>query len=64
MKEYERDPNVKSIVLKGAGDKAFCAGGDIRGMITTPLQHTEFVHSLFFSPLLIQNFILSLSLSQ
>jgi enoyl-CoA hydratase len=27
---WESDPAVKTIVLRGAGDKAFCAGGDIR----------------------------------
>ncbi len=29
---WERDPAVRAIVLQGAGDKAFCAGGDIRAM--------------------------------
>lgn len=27
---WERDDSVRVIVLRGAGDKAFCAGGDIR----------------------------------
>jgi enoyl-CoA hydratase/carnithine racemase len=27
---WERDDNVRVVVLRGAGDKAFCAGGDIR----------------------------------
>ncbi len=27
---WEKDPAVKMVVLRGAGDKAFCAGGDIR----------------------------------
>ncbi|MFJ8065299.1 enoyl-CoA hydratase/isomerase family protein [Psychrobacillus sp. NPDC096426] len=29
--EIERDPNVKVVVLTGAGEKAFVAGGDIKG---------------------------------
>lgn len=29
----ENDPDVKVIIMKGAGDKAFCAGGDIRGIM-------------------------------
>lgn len=29
---WERDPAVHAIVLRGAGEKAFCAGGDIRAM--------------------------------
>src|SRR4051812_33738149 len=27
---WENDPAVRAIMLRGAGDKAFCAGGDIR----------------------------------
>jgi enoyl-CoA hydratase len=29
---WERDPDVTRIVLGGAGEKAFCAGGDIRNL--------------------------------
>ena len=29
---WERDDRVRVIVLRGAGDKAFCAGGDIRAL--------------------------------
>ncbi len=28
----EADPNVKVVLLEGEGEKAFCAGGDIRGI--------------------------------
>jgi enoyl-CoA hydratase len=27
---YERDPDVAAIVVQGAGERAFCAGGDVR----------------------------------
>lgn len=36
FEELDRDPTVRTIVLRGAGDKAFSAGGDIAGF----LQHT------------------------
>jgi enoyl-CoA hydratase/carnithine racemase len=29
---WERDDNVRTVVLRGAGDKAFCAGGDVRAL--------------------------------
>ena len=28
----ETDPRAKAVLLEGEGEKAFCAGGDIRGM--------------------------------
>ena len=30
LSDWERDPAVTRVVLRGAGEKAFCAGGDIR----------------------------------
>ncbi|MDG4719647.1 MULTISPECIES: enoyl-CoA hydratase/isomerase family protein [Thalassospira] len=32
LKSWEADPSIKVIVIEGAGEKAFCAGGDIRGL--------------------------------
>src|SRR5690242_14426453 len=30
--KWEKDPAVKAVVLRGAGDRAFCAGGDVIGL--------------------------------
>lgn len=30
LEQWQADDQVVALVLKGAGDKAFCAGGDIR----------------------------------
>lgn len=32
LKSWEADPSIKVVVIEGAGEKAFCAGGDIRGL--------------------------------
>lgn len=32
LQSWKADPAIKAIVLQGAGDKAFCAGGDIRAI--------------------------------
>lgn len=32
MTEWERTPRIKAVVICGAGDRAFCAGGDIRSI--------------------------------
>jgi enoyl-CoA hydratase/carnithine racemase len=32
---FERDPALRVAVLTGAGDKAFCAGGDLKEMVDT-----------------------------
>ena len=30
---FERDPALRVAILTGAGDKAFCAGGDLKEMV-------------------------------
>ncbi|HLJ21114.1 MAG TPA: enoyl-CoA hydratase/isomerase family protein, partial [Stellaceae bacterium] len=30
--EWGRDPSVRAILVRGAGDRAFCAGGDVRAI--------------------------------
>lgn len=32
LAEWERDPAVRAVVIRGAGDRAFCAGGDVRAV--------------------------------
>lgn len=32
LRAWEQDANVRAIVVRGAGEKAFCAGGDIRAL--------------------------------
>eukprot|EP01134_Creolimax_fragrantissima_P004968 CFRG4968T1 len=46
---WERDPNVKVIVLKGAGGKAFCAGGDVVHIAKAGMAGDTSVAHKFFS---------------
>lgn len=39
LKQWEADPNVVCVVLSGAGEKAFCAGGDVRSLRDSILTH-------------------------
>ena len=32
LKEWENNPSVKNVLIKAEGEKAFCAGGDIRAL--------------------------------
>ena len=32
LDQWEFDPKIKMILISGAGEKAFCAGGDIRAL--------------------------------
>jgi enoyl-CoA hydratase/carnithine racemase len=43
LERYEADPEARVIVLAGAGDRAFCAGADLKGMGDrgSPLQARE-----------------------
>ncbi|MBP6723750.1 MAG: enoyl-CoA hydratase/isomerase family protein [Halioglobus sp.] len=35
---FERDPGLRVAILTGAGEKAFCAGGDLKEMVETGLE--------------------------
>ena len=39
--EWEEDPAIACVVLQGAGDKAFCAGGDIVSLHKSLCEHGE-----------------------
>jgi enoyl-CoA hydratase/carnithine racemase len=35
---FERDPDLRIAILTGAGEKAFCAGGDLKEMVETGMR--------------------------
>ena len=32
LSEWAKDPEIRTVAVRGAGPRAFCAGGDIRAM--------------------------------
>jgi enoyl-CoA hydratase/carnithine racemase len=47
LQRCARDPDVRVVLLKGAGDKAFCAGGDIRALYQS-FKESGKLHREFF----------------
>jgi enoyl-CoA hydratase/carnithine racemase len=45
--QFAADPNVNAVLIKGAGEKAFCAGGDIRAIYES-YQNADSLHRDFF----------------
>ena len=46
LQTWEQDPDVVAVVLRAAGEKAFCAGGDIR-MLYESYKAGNGLHELF-----------------
>jgi enoyl-CoA hydratase/carnithine racemase len=47
LRDWERDKNIYAVVMRGAGDKAFCAGGDIRAVYDSLVNRGD-LHEKFF----------------
>jgi len=46
--EYSADPEVFAVLIRGAGEKAFCAGGDIRALYKS-FKNAGSLHEEFFA---------------
>ena len=46
--EYSADPEVFAVLIRGAGEKAFCAGGDIRALYRS-FKNAGSLHNEFFA---------------
>ena len=44
---WAKDPHVAAVVVRGAGEKAFCAGGDIRSLYDS-YKNNDTLHTAFF----------------
>jgi enoyl-CoA hydratase len=46
--QWGRDPSVRAVVIRGAGDRAFCAGGDVRAIYEAGQGRTTGLTADFF----------------
>ena len=46
--QWANDPNIKAVISLGAGEKAYCAGGDVRGLHASLTAADGKVHDEFF----------------
>lgn len=40
LTEWERDPDIAFVILRGAGERSFCAGGDLHGLYRAMQENT------------------------
>lgn len=59
LQEWRDDPHVHVVVIEGAGDRAFCAGGDIRALRDNQLSGNRPAVDAFFTEEYALNLMLS-----
>jgi enoyl-CoA hydratase/carnithine racemase len=47
LRAYAADPDVRAVLIKGAGEKAFCAGGDVRALYQSAVNGGNLHHEFF-----------------
>ncbi|XP_061288801.1 3-hydroxyisobutyryl-CoA hydrolase, mitochondrial isoform X5 [Bos javanicus] len=57
LKKWEQDPKTFLIIIKGAGEKAFCAGGDIRALSEARNTNQKMLQDLFREEYILNNAI-------
>ncbi|KAB1278529.1 3-hydroxyisobutyryl-CoA hydrolase; mitochondrial [Camelus dromedarius] len=57
LKKWEQDPETFLVIIKGAGGKAFCAGGDIRALSEARKTDQKMTQDLFREEYVLNNAI-------
>jgi len=47
LDEWSRDPTIAAVAVRGAGDRAFCAGGDIRSLYESGRAGTPYARAFY-----------------
>jgi enoyl-CoA hydratase len=59
LHDFAADPHVHAVVIEGAGDRAFCAGGDIRALRDGQLSGDRTEVEAFFREVYALNLLIS-----
>lgn len=57
LKEWNEDPSITMVLIKGMGDKAFCAGGDVRAITESGKVGGSLAHDFFKEEYILNNLI-------
>lgn len=49
LDKWQQDESIKAVIIRGAGDRAFCAGGDIRKLYESGKAGTQYSDEFFLS---------------
>lgn len=49
LADWSANPDIHAVIVQGAGEKAFCAGGDVRGLYNSLIDQDETFHERYFS---------------
>ncbi len=52
------DNTMKMVIIKGSGDKAFCAGGDVRGLLSR-INVIQFIINIYESKIEVNILLIS-----
>ncbi len=47
LKVWAEDPAISTVAVRGAGDRAFCAGGDVRALWESGMNRTEYASTFW-----------------
>lgn len=57
MREWASDDAIKAVVVRGAGEKAFCAGGDVRAVWTAGKEGGDLPKEFFYEEYVLNHLI-------
>ncbi|MFZ9000212.1 MAG: enoyl-CoA hydratase/isomerase family protein [Bacteriovoracaceae bacterium] len=57
LQEWEKDQNIKAVILKSSQERAFCAGGDVKSLYHKMLESSDFAKTFFKKEYFLDHYI-------